>query len=96
MAEFEYERLTELYTTGLSRWFPAAGDVGPVLATADPEMLVYWREINGLLTFKAFPMGPRGRMVALQVNAWDLAQERADEIGTLLDESLDRLVAELA
>lgn len=95
-ATFEYERLSDLYGPGLARWFPRAGEVGPVLANAEPESLLHWSRIRGLLALKAFPMGPKGRMVALQVNAWDLPKERGDEIGTLLDEALDRLVAELA
>ncbi len=63
---------------------------GHVLEITRRETLVRWNEIDGVLAFKAFGMGPK-RMLALHAMGWNLAPEIAAAIENNMVAALDRL-----
>ena len=65
---------------------------GEVVARTAREVLLSWPEQHALLTLKCFSMGPRGRMLALDFNAWPLAPERRSAIQEFLQQSVAKLV----
>ena len=69
---------------------------GRVLALTSREVALSWDEIDGVAELKAFRIGPRARAVAVRGCGWNLAEERAQEIDTMLARSIDRLVAVLS
>jgi uncharacterized protein YndB with AHSA1/START domain len=69
---------------------------GEVLARTPRELLLSWSERNAVLGLKCFSMGPMGRAVALDFNAWPLAEDQRRDMQALLDSALERLVARLS
>ena len=66
---------------------------GEVLAWTGRECAVSWREIAGVLELKAFPMGPRGRAIALRGSSWSDAAPAEAEVEAWMSAALDRLAA---
>jgi uncharacterized protein YndB with AHSA1/START domain len=68
---------------------------GEVLADSGRELALEWREGNGIVELKAFPMGPEQRAVAIRACSWNLNETELLPTKTYYSESLDRLVGAL-
>jgi len=68
---------------------------GKVLALTAREVLVSCEEIGGALAFKAFSMGPGGRMAGIHGCGWDLDPAQAAAMEARMAQALGRLVAAL-
>ncbi len=69
---------------------------GRVLARTSREVLFSWPKEHAVLGLKCFSMGPKGRMVALDFNAWPLEAGRRSTIDSFLGHAIDRLVSVIA
>ncbi len=80
----------------ISRELGSAGRLaGHVVAHSRREVLFSWPQRDALLTLKAFSLGPAGRALALDYNAWTDANPSRTEIESCLDSALERLSSRL-
>jgi uncharacterized protein YndB with AHSA1/START domain len=75
-------------------WIGGGRLTGEVLARSATELCVSWSEMRGLLTFKAFKMGPT-RAAGLSFDGWGLDEGQRSAITLLLTNAVERLVAQL-
>ena len=73
------------------------GELGPlnghVLARTPREVLLSWPELRAVIGLKCFSMGPGGRMLAVDFNAWPLEDSRRAPVDAFLAKAIDRLAA---
>ena len=67
-----------------------------MLARSPREVLLSWVERDATLGLKCFSMGPAGRAVGLDYSSWSPTPEIHEGVEALLDQALDRLVAQLS
>jgi uncharacterized protein YndB with AHSA1/START domain len=94
--EVEGEALTEGATVRME--LQDGGTLtGKVLARTRMEVLLSWEEQNGVIALKCFDKPPEGRHVALDFNAWPLAEGQAkSDLQARFDAALARLADVLA
>jgi hypothetical protein len=68
---------------------------GAILAETPREIAVAWDEINGVIEFKAFSLGPGQRAVCIRGCGWGLNTEEARVIEASMESALERLIAVL-
>ena len=92
-ANFAPEQLRALYATaeGRSRWMePDLQANGEVLCDTGVELLLSQPGSDGVVSLKAFQMGPQS-MVGLDFSIWPDAGATADDAKARLNRALDRL-----
>ena len=69
---------------------------GVVYCTNGHEVMFAWPEVDGVMTFKSFTMGPDSYSVALDLRAFGIDEAEADRLESVMATTLEPLVALLS